>query len=105
MAQLETATAAISDKLGGLLGGDALPDTGAASTVPGSPPSIPAPVAPAMSAEEAARAEQEAAQELVTESVNALNEVANVLSGLTEAGAALTAEDVCRLPLESMTAS
>lgn len=58
-----------------------------------------------MSAEEAARAEQEAAQALVTESVDALNEVANVLSGLTEAGAALTAEDVCRLPLESMAAS
>ena len=53
------------------------------------------------SAEEAAKAKQE----LVEDSVNALNNVADVLSGLTEAGAALTAEDVCRLPLESMTAS
>ena len=54
-----------------------------------------------MSAEEAAEAEQAAAQNLVTESVSALNDVANVLSGLTDAGVALTAEDVCRLPLES----
>jgi len=58
-----------------------------------------------MSAEEAAEAEQAAAQNLVTESVSALNDVANVLSGLTDAGVALTAEDVCRLPLESKTAA
>ena len=57
------------------------------------------------SAEEAAKAKQEEAQKLVEDSVNALNNVADVLSGLTEAGAALTAEDVCRLPLESVTAS
>jgi hypothetical protein len=58
-----------------------------------------------MSAEEAAEAEQAAAQNLVTESVSALNDVANVLSGLTDAGVALTAEDVCRLLLESKTAA
>ena len=99
------ALADISNQFGGLLGGGALPDTGAESTVPVSPPSISPPASPPMSAEEAAKAEQEEAQKLVEDSVNALNNVANVLSGLTEAGAALTAEDVCRLPLESVTAS
>lgn len=56
-----------------------------------------------MSAEEAAKAEQAAAQNLVSESVDALKDVANVLAGLTGAGVALTAEDVRRLPLEPKT--
>ena len=58
-----------------------------------------------MSAEEEAKAEQAAAQNLVKSAASALNDVANVLSGLTDAGVALTAEDVWRLPLESKTAT
>lgn len=58
-----------------------------------------------MSAEEVAKAEQAAAQNLVTESVSELNDISNVLSDLTDAGVALTAEDVCRLPLEPKTAT